>query len=92
MKQQSTSQSPAETCSFCGNPAARLFLKNQTFGHGDRLLVIENVPTYVCSHCHERYLTAKVSRAIDEILAHPDQHTTRREVSVATLAASNSAG
>ena len=32
-------------------------------------------------------ITAEVSRVIDEILAHPDQYTSPREVSVATLAA-----
>lgn len=87
MEQRNNQQPPAEICSFCGVEAARLFLKNQTFGQGARLIVIENVPTYVCGNCHESYLTAEVSRAIDEVLAHPDQHTTRREISVATLAA-----
>lgn len=87
MKQKPSSPIPAEKCSFCGKQTARLHLKNHTFGHGARLLVIENVPTYVCGNCHESYLTAAISRAIDEVLAHPDQHTVRREVSVATLAA-----
>jgi hypothetical protein len=41
----------------------------------------------ICDNCHESYITAEVSRAIDEILAHPDQYTSPREVSVATLAA-----
>ena len=87
MVQRNHQQPPAEICSFCSVEAARLFLKNQTFGQGARLIVIENVPTYVCGNCHESYLTAEVSRAIDEVLAHPDQHTTRREISVATLVA-----
>jgi len=78
---------PAETCSFCGKQAARLFLKTQTFGQGEGMIVIENVPTFVCDNCHESYITAEVSRAIDEILAHPDKHTSLREVSVARLAA-----
>jgi YgiT-type zinc finger domain-containing protein len=85
--QRKTSQPPPEICSFCGVEDARLFLKNQTFGQGARLIVIENVPTYVCGNCHESYITGAVSRAIDEVLANPDQHTTRREVNVATLAA-----
>ncbi|MGH9847325.1 MAG: type II toxin-antitoxin system MqsA family antitoxin [Blastocatellia bacterium] len=87
MKHKTRRQNPAEICSFCGEQAARLHLKNQTFGQGDRMIVIENVPTFVCDNCHESYITADVSRAIDEILAHPNQHTSRREVSVATLAA-----
>lgn len=87
MAQRSSQTHPTEICSFCGEEAARLFLKKQTFGQGARLIVIENVPTYVCGNCHESYLTAEVSRAIDEVLSHPDQHTIRREISVATLAA-----
>jgi len=51
------------------------------------MIVIENVPTYVCDNCRQSYITAEISRAIDEVLAHPEQQTTRREVSVATLAA-----
>ena len=86
MKQKTLSLIPAEKCSFCGKATARLHLKNHTFGHGARLLVIENVPTYICDNCHESYLTAATSRAIDEVFAHPDHHTVRREVSVATLA------
>jgi YgiT-type zinc finger domain-containing protein len=87
MKQKNRRQSPAEICSFCGKQTARLYLKNHTFGHGSRLIVIENVPTYVCDNCRESYLTAETSRAIDEILAHPEQHTSPRQVNVATLAA-----
>jgi len=51
------------------------------------MIVIENVPTYVCDNCRQSYITAETSRTIDEVLAHPEQQTTRREVSVATLAA-----
>ncbi len=87
MKQKRQRKNPAEICSFCGEQAARPYLKNQTFGQGARMIVIENVPTFVCDNCHESYITAEVSRAIDEILAHPDQYTSPREVSVATLAA-----
>jgi YgiT-type zinc finger domain-containing protein len=87
MKQKNSNQTPAEICSFCGVEAARLFLKNQSFGKGTRLIVIESVPTYVCDNCHESYITAEASRAIDEILKHPEQHTSLREVSVATLVA-----
>ena len=87
MKQKNRRQKTAEICSFCGKKFARLYLKNHTFGHGPRMIVIENVPTYVCDNCRQSYITAETSRAIDEVLAHPEQQTTRREVSVATLAA-----
>lgn len=87
MKQKNRQRKLPEICSFCGKKAARLYLKNHTFGRGTRMVVIENVPTYVCDNCRESYVTAETSRVIDEVLAHPEQQTTRREVRVATLAA-----
>jgi YgiT-type zinc finger domain-containing protein len=87
MKAKDRRPKPADICSFCGKQTARLYLKNHTFGHGPRMIVIENVPTYVCDNCRESYVTAEISRAIDEVLAHPEQQTRRREVKVATLAA-----
>ena len=87
MKQKNQRQIPTETCSFCGKKTVRLYAKNHTFGQGPRMIVIENVPTYVCHNCRKSYLTAETSPAIDEILAHPDPHTSPSKVNVATLAA-----
>ncbi len=87
MKPKKQRSGNRETCSFCGKHAARLYLKNHTFGQGSQMIVIENVPTYVCDNCHETYIDAQTSRAIDKVLEHPERQTTRREISVATLAA-----
>ena len=78
---------PAEICSFCGEKTARLTAKNQTFGKGAEMIVIEDVPTWSCENCGEVYITAEVSRAIDDVLAHPERHAEKRPVNVATLAA-----
>ncbi len=79
--------SPVEICSFCGEQTARLTARNHTFGKGAEMIVIENVPTWSCDNCGEVYITGQVSRAIDEVLAHPELHTEKRPVNVATLAA-----
>lgn len=86
MKKQRLNTS-AEICSFCGEKTARLNAKNHTFGKGAEMIVIENVPTWSCDNCGEVYITAEVSRAIDDVLAHPELHAKKRPVSVATLAA-----
>ncbi len=54
-------------CSNCGKEGAAVKLVTQTFGKGENLLLIEDVPIIHCPHCHERYLTAKTLRALDEI-------------------------
>lgn len=51
------------------------------------MIVIQNVPTWSCENCGEVYITAEVSRAIDDVIEHPELHTEKRPVSVATLAA-----
>ncbi len=50
------------------------------------MIVIESVPTWSCENCGEVYITAEVSRAIDEVVAHPDLHTKKRPVKIASLA------
>ncbi|NOT59995.1 MAG: YgiT-type zinc finger protein [Acidobacteria bacterium] len=87
MKRKRRSKNPVSTCSFCGQNTAGLVSKNHTFGKGNNMLVFESIPTFVCSNCDSVYITAAVSRAMDEVLAAPEQYTERRAVSVAKLAA-----
>ncbi|MDQ3010019.1 MAG: type II toxin-antitoxin system MqsA family antitoxin [Acidobacteriota bacterium] len=79
--------SPAEICSFCGQKTARLTARTHAFGKGSEMIVIESVPTWSCDNCGEVYITAEVSRAIDEVIAHPELHTKKRPVKIASLAA-----
>jgi YgiT-type zinc finger domain-containing protein len=39
----------------------------RSFGKGERLLVIENIPYLFCPHCGERYFTAATMREIERI-------------------------
>lgn len=55
------------TCELCGAQAAAIKKTTKSFGLGDTLGVIEDIPIAHCSSCHESYLTADTSRAIDRI-------------------------
>jgi YgiT-type zinc finger domain-containing protein len=39
----------------------------RSFGRGDRLVVIENIPYIVCPRCGERYFTAATMREIERL-------------------------
>jgi YgiT-type zinc finger domain-containing protein len=54
-------------CDFCGAKAATIKKTTKSFGRGDKLVVIENIPTVHCSHCHGSYVTADTARELDRI-------------------------
>ena len=73
-------------CDICGKEGARIRLVTRSYGHGEELLVIENVPVVSCPHCGESYLTAETLREIERIKLHRQNLTTRRPVAVADFA------
>jgi YgiT-type zinc finger domain-containing protein len=76
-----------DRCAFCGEPSVSTIHKDKLFGKGSNAIIIENLPIRHCESCGESYYEPGVSKLIDEILAHPEQHTIVRPVSIATLAA-----
>ena len=52
-------------CELCGVRAAAIKKTTKSFGRGDNLVVIENIPIVHCSRCHESYLTADTARELD---------------------------
>jgi len=57
----------------------------KSYGKGDGLLVIENVPVISCPHCGESYLTAKTPREIENIKRNHTDIAVKRPVPVAVL-------
>ncbi len=55
------------TCDICGKDGARIRRVTRSYGKGDRLIVIENVPIVVCPHCGESYLTAETRHEIEPL-------------------------
>lgn len=73
-------------CDNCGKLGARIRHVSRSYGKGDQLLVIENVPVISCPDCGESYLTARTLHEIDRIKRERQQRATTRPVAVAEFA------
>ena len=82
----SESQSGELTCDICGQAGARIRHISRSYGKGDNLLVIENVPVISCPHCGESYLTAETLYEIERIKLHRQAMAEERPVPVAVFA------
>jgi len=70
-------------CDICGQKGARTRYITRSYGKGNNLLLIENVPVINCSHCGESYLTAETLHEIERIKLHRRNFATKRTISVA---------
>ena len=52
---------------MCGLEGTQVRHVTRSFGKGERLLVIENIPYLFCPRCGERYFTAATLREIERI-------------------------
>jgi len=75
----------ANICDNCGKPGARLIHVTRSYGKGNDLLVIENVPVISCPACGESYLTAETLREIDNIKRNRSTFASERKVPVAAF-------
>lgn len=73
-------------CDVCGQEDARIRRVSRSYGKGETLLVIENVPVVSCSRCGASYLTAATLHAIDRIKRQRQQLAVQRPVAVADFA------
>ena len=73
-------------CALCGTPGIRLRYVTRSYGRGRGLLVVENVPVWVCPNCGESYLTADTLAAVDRIKAQRRKVAAPRQVAVARFA------
>ncbi len=78
-------QNAALICDNCGREGARIRLVSRSYGKGDDLLVIENVPVISCPHCGESYLTAETLHEIERIKLHRQSFAEPRQVPVAVF-------
>ncbi|RJP32414.1 MAG: type II toxin-antitoxin system MqsA family antitoxin [Candidatus Omnitrophota bacterium] len=72
-------------CDVCGQEGARVRHVPRSYGKGEDLLVIENVPVIRCSNCGESYLTAETLHEIERIKQHRKNMAQERPVSVAVF-------
>ncbi|MGC9400287.1 MAG: type II toxin-antitoxin system MqsA family antitoxin [Anaerolineae bacterium] len=73
-------------CDICGKEGARVRRVARSYGKGENLLVIENVPVVSCPHCGESYLTAETLHEIERIKLHRRSFARERPVLVAVFA------
>ena len=72
-------------CDICGKEGARQRYVSRSYGKGESLLVIENVPTIHCPNCGEGYLTAQTLQGIERIKKLRQTVAPKRPVSVAVF-------
>ncbi len=72
-------------CDICGKEGAKIRHVSRSYGQGEDLLVIENVPVISCPHCGESYLTAETLHEIERIKLHRRSFARSRSVPVAVF-------
>lgn len=72
-------------CDICGKEGARVRHISRSYGKGENLLVIEDVPIISCPHCGESYLTAETLHEIERIKLHRQSFAEPRSVPVAVF-------
>jgi YgiT-type zinc finger domain-containing protein len=70
-------------CENCGKENAKIRHVSRSYGKGDNLLVIENIPVVSCPDCGESYLTAETLHEIERIKLHRKNFAEERNVAVA---------
>jgi YgiT-type zinc finger domain-containing protein len=72
-------------CDICGNRGAKIRRITRSYGKGEKLLVIENIPVVSCLNCGESYLTAETLHEIERIKMHRNSWAQERNIPVAAF-------
>ncbi len=72
-------------CDICGESGVRQRYISRSYGQGEALLVIEDVPVMSCSQCGESYLTAQTLHEIERIKHQREGIAVKRPVAVAVF-------
>lgn len=83
MKPKKTADLSGEVCVRCCEGRLEATRGREYFRQGESLVVIEDVPAWVCSKCGERYHHAHVYKKMREIAAHSDRLTEHVRIPVA---------
>jgi len=73
-------------CDICGKSGARIRRVTRSYGKGENLLVVENVPVVVCPNCGESYLTADTLHEVERLKLHRKKLAQERRVAVVAFA------
>ncbi|NQS98999.1 MAG: type II toxin-antitoxin system MqsA family antitoxin [candidate division Zixibacteria bacterium] len=72
-------------CDICGQDGARIRKVTRTYGRGEDLLVIENIPVVGCPYCGESYMTAQTLHQLEQIKQRRKSLAVERPVEVASF-------
>ncbi len=72
-------------CELCGAQAALARKTTKSFGRGDSLVVIEDIPMIHCTNCYESYVTADTASEIDRIRKNRSRRGKPKRVLVASF-------
>jgi YgiT-type zinc finger domain-containing protein len=73
-------------CDICGKTGARVRRITRSYGKGDNILVMENIPIVNCPHCRESYLTADTLHEIERLKTHRKSLAIEKPVDVLVYA------
>lgn len=79
----SLSISPSNLCADCGREGVQLTRVTRSFGRGSKLLIIEDIPMWLCPHCGASYFTAQTMHEIERIKVFRKAVAVERPVPVA---------
>ncbi len=69
-------------CDCCGKEGAVTKHISRSFGSGDRIFVIDNIPLIVCPHCGESYFSADTLQELERLKLHHNNVETKRQAPV----------
>ena len=75
MGRKKTLDMTGEICALCCEGKLEARQEGEYFRQGERLVIIDNVPSWVCNKCGERYHHAQVYKKMRDIALHRDQLT-----------------
>ena len=76
-------------CDICGTERVNIRRVTRTYGKGENLLVIENIPVISCPDCGESYLTAETLHEVERIKRNRKSLAVERFVEVANFGEEN---
>jgi YgiT-type zinc finger domain-containing protein len=74
-------------CDICNNEGVHIRNVTRTYGKGEQLLIIENLPIISCPHCGESYMTAETLHKIEQIKLNRKNLAVARFIDVVSLSA-----
>ncbi len=83
MKRKKARDLTGEICARCCDGRLAAKRGREYFRHGDELMIIEDVPAWVCNKCGERYHHARVFKRMRQIAAGSGRITKHVRVPVA---------